>query len=214
MSAAAFAFQGAALLADASGALYWPAAQTLAVADLHLEKGSAFAVKGTPLPPYDSRETLRRLEIVLRRHRPRRVICLGDSFHDTDGAGRLARNEIDTLRRLTAAHDWIWITGNHDPEPADNIGGSFHETFTLGALTFRHMPTGFANEICGHLHPVARVAHRGRAVSRRCFAADDTRMVMPAFGAFTGGLNVGDEYHGYFHKKLAGFRLHTGLDNS
>ena len=93
---------------------------------------------------------------------------------------------------LQRGRDWIWITGNHDPEPAAGIGGAFHAALTIGALTFRHLPNGGVGEICGHLHPVARVAHRGRAVSRRCFAADKTRMVMPAFGAFTGGLNVRD----------------------
>ena len=193
MSAAAFAFQGAALLADASGALYWPAAETLAVADLHLEKGSAFAVKGTPLPPYDSRETLRRLEIVLRRHRPRRVICLGDSFHDTDGAGRLVRNEIDALRRLTAAHDWIWITGNHDPDPPAGLGGIAAPEFRSGSLVFRHEAAETAEgEVSGHYHPKASISVRNRRVGGRCFVSDGRRLILPAFGAYAGGLDVGD----------------------
>jgi metallophosphoesterase superfamily enzyme len=96
------------------------------------------------------------------------------------------------LAALQRGRDWIWITGNHDPEPADGVGGAFHARFTLGALTFRHLPGNGEGEICGHLHPSARIAHRGRSVRRRCFAADETRLVMPAFGAFTGGLNIRD----------------------
>jgi len=193
VSAAAFEFQGAALLADASGALYWPAAETLTVADLHLEKGSAFAIKGTPLPPYDSRETLRRLEIVLRRHRPRRVICLGDSFHDTDGAGRLARDEIDTLGRLTAAHEWIWITGNHDPDPPSGLGGIAAPEFRSDTLVFRHEAAREAEgEVSGHYHPKASVSVRNRRVGGRCFITDGARLILPAFGAYAGGLDVRD----------------------
>ncbi len=109
---------------------------------------------------------------------------------------RLAQDDRDNLRGLQRGRDWIWIAGNHDPEPALNIGGTFHAAFSIDALTFRHRPTGAGSEISGHLHPVARVAHRGRTVSRRCFAADATRMVMPAFGAYTGGLNVRDAAFG------------------
>jgi DNA ligase-associated metallophosphoesterase len=120
------------------------------------------------------------------------VVALGDSFHDGGGPARLADDDRESLRSLQRGRDWIWITGNHDPEPAVNIGGAFHEALAVGALTFRHLPTGRGGDICGHLHPVARISQRGRAVSRRCFAADKTRMVMPAFGAFTGGLNIRD----------------------
>ena len=144
------------------------------------------------LPPYDSAATLERLARLIARYAPRCVVALGDSFHDGGGPARLSSEDRENLRGLQRGRDWIWITGNHDPEPADNIGGAFHDTLTIGALTFRHLPSGADGEIAGHLHPVARVAHRGRAVSRRCFAADKTRMVMPAFGAFTGGLNVRD----------------------
>jgi DNA ligase-associated metallophosphoesterase len=183
---------GATLVADPAGALYWPEHGVLVVADLHLEKGSSYAARGQLLPPYDTGATLARLAKLIAFYAPRCVVALGDSFHDGGGPARLQPSDRESLAALQRGRDWIWITGNHDPEPADNIGGAFHETFALGALTFRHLPTGFANEICGHLHPVARVAHRGRAVSRRCFAADETRMVMPAFGAFTGGLNIRD----------------------
>ncbi len=181
-----------ALTADPSGALYWPEQGLLAVADLHLEKGSSFASHGLLLPPYDTATTLSRLARLIAHYAPRTVLALGDSFHDGDGPARLSSGDRDSLHALQRGRDWIWLTGNHDPEPAANIGGTFHATLTLDALTFRHIPTGASGEIAGHLHPVARVSHRGRAVSRRCFAADRTRMVMPAFGAFTGGLNIRD----------------------
>jgi hypothetical protein len=188
----AVALAGVSLIADPSGALYWPEHGLLVVADLHLEKGSSYAARGQFLPPYDTAATLARLARLIAHYAPRTVIALGDSFHDGGGPGRLGAQDREHILALQRGRDWVWITGNHDPEPAENIGGTFHEILVLGALTFRHLPTGTANEICGHLHPVARVSHRGRAVSRRCFAADDTRMVMPAFGAFTGGLNVRD----------------------
>ncbi len=183
---------GVPLLADCSGALYWPEQGLLAVADLHLEKGSSFAARGQLLPPYDTAATLSRLARLIAHHVPRVVVALGDSFHDGGGPARLSQEDRDNLLALQRGRDWIWITGNHDPEPADNIGGVFEALLKIGALTFRHLPTGVDGEIAGHLHPVARVSHRGRAVSRRCFAADKTRMVMPAFGAFTGGLNIRD----------------------
>jgi len=183
---------GVPLLADCSGALYWPEQGLLAVADLHLEKGSSFAARGQLLPPYDTAATLSRLGRLVAHYAPRIVIALGDSFHDGDGPARLSLEDRDNLHALQRGRDWVWLTGNHDPEPAANVGGTFHAVLTLGTLTFRHIPSGADGEIAGHLHPVARVSHRGRAVSRRCFAADKTRMVMPAFGAFTGGLNVRD----------------------
>ena len=185
---------GVALVADPAGALYWPEEGLLAIADLHLEKGSSFARYGVFLPPYDSAATLSRLADVIVRYMPRAVIALGDSFHDGDGPGRLGDNDRDTLRALQRGRDWIWIAGNHDPDPAPRIGGMFSPAIGIGPLTFRHEPTGNADEaeIAGHLHPVARVSTRARMVSRRCFASDDMRLVMPAFGAYTGGLNVRD----------------------
>ncbi len=183
---------GISLIADPAGALYWREQGLLAIADLHLEKGSSFAARGQLLPPYDTAATLARLARLIAHYAPRCVVALGDSFHDGGGPTRLGGDDRDNLRALQRGRDWIWITGNHDPEPAVNIGGAFHATLCVDALTFRHLPTGAAGEIAGHLHPMARIAHRGRAVSRRCFAADSTRMVMPAFGAFTGGLNVRD----------------------
>jgi DNA ligase-associated metallophosphoesterase len=192
-------FDGAVAVADAefaadpAGVIYWPEQGLLAVADLHFEKGSSFAARGVLLPPYDTAATLARLAALIARYAPRVVVALGDSFHDGRGPARLADTDRATLRSLQRGRDWIWITGNHDPEPAEGIGGRFLSTLKLGALTFRHQPVDNAGgEIAGHLHPIARVSRRGRAVSRRCFAGDGTRLVMPAFGAYAGGLNVRD----------------------
>jgi DNA ligase-associated metallophosphoesterase len=181
---------GVALRADPAGALYWPERGLLAVADLHLEKGSSYAARGMLLPPYDSAATLVRLGRLIANYAPRAVVALGDSFHDGGGPARLGADDRAALRGLQRGRDWIWLTGNHDPEPADHIGGEFQTVLSVGALTFRHEPAGAEGEIAGHLHPLARVAHRGRGISRRCFAADRMRMVVPAFGTFTGGLNV------------------------
>ncbi len=180
------------LVADCGGALYWPDESVLVVADLHFEKGSSYAARGVFLPPYDTAATLARLAHVLAHYVPRAVIALGDSFHDGGGPARLADTDRAVLRALQRGREWIWITGNHDPEPADGIGGCFGGALGIGALMFRHEPTGADGEIAGHLHPVARVASRGRSVSRRCFASDGRRIVMPAFGAYAGGLNVRD----------------------
>ena len=146
------------------------------------------------LPPYDTTETLARLARLIAHYAPRTVIALGDNFHDGGGPGRLSAQDRASLIALQRGRDWIWITGNHDPHPADGIGGTFAATISICALTFRHLPSRDApdGEIAGHLHPVARVAQRGRAVSRRCFACDGKALVMPAFGAYTGGLNIRD----------------------
>jgi hypothetical protein len=185
---------GAAVLADCAGALYWPEESLLVVADLHLEKGSSFAKRGVLLPPYDTAATLARLAKLIQRYAPCIVVALGDSFHDGEGPSRIADVDRAALAALQRGRDWIWIAGNHDPEPAVGIGGRFAHVLALGPLTFRHEPSRNAadGEIAGHLHPLARIARRGRAVSRRCFAGDERRLVMPAFGAYTGGLNVRD----------------------
>jgi DNA ligase-associated metallophosphoesterase len=185
---------GITLVADPAGALYWPDERLLAVADLHLEKGSAFAARGVLLPPYDTATTLARLGRVVERYTPRLVVALGDSFHDGGGPARMHDISRVALKALQRGRDWLWIAGNHDPEPTDAVGGRFADVLALGALTFRHQPSPRAcdGEIAGHLHPVARIARRGRAVSRRCFAGDGRRLVMPAFGAYAGGLNVRD----------------------
>jgi DNA ligase-associated metallophosphoesterase len=185
---------GAVFVGDPAGALYWPEQGLLAVADLHLEKGSSFAARGVLLPPYDTAATLGRLARLIAHYAPRLVVALGDSFHDRGGPARIADADRATLQALQRGREWIWIAGNHDPEPAVGIGGSFCDAFACDPIVFRHAPRSseFDGEIAGHLHPVARVAQRGRTTSRRCFAGDGRRLVMPAFGAYTGGLNVRD----------------------
>ena len=192
----AFRLAGITAFADRSGALVLPSASTLIVSDLHFEKGSAFAVKGQMLPPYDTRTTLRQLAAVIAHHLPDTVIALGDSFHDLGADGRMHDADAETLQRLVSSVSrWIWIEGNHDPAPPPRFGGEIRETVEHAGLTFRHEPTeGTApGEVAGHLHPCAKVRRSGRSVRARCFATDGERLVMPAFGAFTGGLNVRDD---------------------
>jgi DNA ligase-associated metallophosphoesterase len=187
-----FTLNGATLLADPSGALFWPERRMLVVSDLHFEKGSAFAARGVPLPPYDTAASLGRLEAVIARHRPETVICLGDSFHDQGAPERASADALTRVRALTARHDWIWIAGNHDPEPDPVWGGRTLPQTVLGPLVFRHeaVETAGAGEISGHYHPKARVRLRGRSASGQCFVTDGNRLMMPSFGAFTGGLDV------------------------
>jgi uncharacterized protein len=183
---------GEALVADALGGLYWPDQRLLAVADLHLEKASSFARRGMLLPPYDSAATLDRLARLIARHAPALVIALGDSFHDGEGAQRLAAGDRAALAALQRGRDWIWITGNHDPAPVAGVGGQCASEIAIGALRFRHEPSAEEGVIAGHLHPVARVLTRGGGIRRRCFVTDGRCLVMPAFGAYAGGLNVRD----------------------
>ena len=183
---------GVTLVADLSGALFWQEQSLLVVSDLHLEKGSSFAARGVLLPPYDSAATLGRLATVIARHDPRMVIALGDSFHDRNAHDRLSVTDRDAIAALQARRDWIWISGNHDPALPTNLGGIVATEVAIGPIAFRHEPTGAAGEIAGHLHPKARVATRARSVERRCFACDGERAVMPAFGAYTGGLSIRD----------------------
>jgi len=190
---------GATLVVDVSGALYEPASGALIVADLHLEKGSSFARRGQFLPPYDTATTLGRLAGALETYRPRAVVALGDSFHDRWGASRLGAGDRETLAALQRGRDWIWIAGNHDPEAPRGCGGEAMDEMRLGPLTLRHEPQAGAapGELAGHLHPVAKVAARGRGLRRRrCFATDGARVVLPAFGAYAGGLNVRDAAFG------------------
>jgi DNA ligase-associated metallophosphoesterase len=185
---------GVTLVADAAGAIYWPEEKLLVAADLHLEKGSAYAARGVLLPPYDTAATLARLARLIVRYAPRLVVALGDSFHDGGGPARMAEPSRTALTALQRGRDWVWLAGNHDPDPADNIGGRFADVLALGGLTFRHEPSRQPSdgEVAGHLHPLACIVQRGRAVRRRCFASDGRRLVMPAFGAYAGGLNVRD----------------------
>lgn len=178
------------------GALWWVAERTLIVSDLHLEKGSSFASRGQMLPPYDTSATLAIVESLVTEYQPERVISLGDSFHDRKAETRLDVVDADRIRRLTGATDWVWVEGNHDPDPPAHLGGRAAKVLTIGDLVFRHEPTGESGEIAGHLHPCAKVLSRVRSLRRRCFATDGERLIMPALGAFTGGLNVLDDAYG------------------
>src|SRR6266478_4868459 len=183
---------GVTLVADLSGALFWEQQRLLVVSDLHLEKGSSFAARGVLLPPYDTVATLGRLAAVIARYDPRSVIALGDSFHDRTAHERLSATDRDDLATLQTQRDWIWISGNHDRALPSDLGGVVAHEVANGPIAFRHEPTGAVGEIAGHLHPKARVSTRGRSMERRCFASDGARAVMPAFGAYTGGLNIRD----------------------
>ena len=199
-------------VADLSGALFWEAQGLLVVSDLHLEKGSSFAARGVLLPPYDTVVTLDRLAGVVARHDPGMVIALGDSFHDREAHGRLSGADRDTIAALQAGRDWIWISGNHDPALPSTLGGVVAQEVAIGPIAFRHEPTGAPGEIAGHLHPKARVSTRGRSMERRCFACDGARAVMPAFGAFAGGLNIRDAAFAKIFQTL-GFMAHVLGDN-
>lgn len=186
---------GECLLLDCTGAAWWPAERTLIFADIHFEKGSSFAERGTLLPPYDTRTTLKRIVAAMDAYAPARVIALGDSFHDGEAAGRLDGEERALLACQVLRTEWIWIEGNHDPHPPAWLGGSVASEVAIGGLVFRHEPLSVAQpgEIAGHLHPCATISRHGRSLRRRCFAADLSRMVMPAFGAYAGGLSVADD---------------------
>ncbi|MBB34229.1 MAG: phosphoesterase [Hirschia sp.] len=197
------------------GALWWAEASLLVVSDLHLEKASSYAARGQMLPPYDTRATLAVVERLMRRFQPDTVISLGDSFHDRKAQERLDADDIVTIRRLTAKTDWWWVEGNHDPLPPEGLGGRATMRLDLDVLSFQHEPSASPRkgEICGHLHPCAKVTGKaGRSVRTRCFATDGTRLVMPAMGAMTGGLNVCDEvFSGLFPDGL--LAAATGRDS-
>lgn len=190
MTAAPFTFAGHRLMLDPAGALWWPERHLLAVADLHLEKGSAAAVQGNLAPPWDTRATLDRLTLLLRRYAPRTVVALGDSFHDEHGARRMLPADVARLSAMAAAHAFLWVRGNHDPSPPAGIPGETAEWWEVDGIVFRHEAGGSGPEICGHHHPKASVATRAGTVTRPCFVASPHRLMLPAFGAFTGGLDV------------------------
>jgi DNA ligase-associated metallophosphoesterase len=203
---------GVDFLADAAGALLWEEEGLLVVSDLHLEKGSSFAMRGILLPPYDTAATLAQLAAVVARHNPRTVIALGDSFHDADAHERVSAPDRESIAAMQAGRDWIWIAGNHDPKPPVGLDGSVASEIAIGPITFRHEPTGAPGEIAGHLHPKARVATRGRSIERRCIATDGVRAVMPSFGAYTGGLSIRDRAFAKIFDALA-FSVHLLGDN-
>jgi DNA ligase-associated metallophosphoesterase len=191
MTAAPIHLAGQRLMLDPAGALLWPEAGLLVVSDLHLEKGSSYAPRGMLLPPWDTRVTLDRLVLLLRRYRPRIVVALGDSFHDQGAAARLPPAERQRLQAITAATRFIWVQGNHDPHPPDGLGGEAMQDFAAGPLVFRHQADASASgEVSGHHHPKAAIPARGTSVTRPCFVTDARRVVMPAFGAYTGGMDV------------------------
>lgn len=204
---------GVRLTALREGALYWGETRTLVVSDLHFEKGTSFASTGQLLPPYDSRATLARLADLIDRWTPARVICLGDSFHDPRAADRMQAEDRRLLVHLAQKADWIWIAGNHDPHPPEDMGGVVCETLTEGPLVFRHEAEADhgAGEVSGHYHPKAKVQTRMRRLSAPCFVEDGKRLIMPAFGSFTGGLNVSDPVIAGFFPK--GFVAHMATQH-
>jgi len=183
---------GERLTCDWAGCLFWPDEETLIVSDLHLEKGSSFARKGQLVPPYDTGATLARLAQRLAVWQPKRVISLGDSFHDPEGHERLPENYLAQLSLLMDNREWIWISGNHDPAPPKDLGGKGASEMLIGNLTFRHEPSRgpMRGEISGHLHPCGKIVKRNRSVRRPCFVSDGSKMILPSFGAYTGGLNI------------------------
>ena len=187
-----FSFSGHALMALPQGALFWPARRALLVADLHLEKASWFASGGQMLPPYDSIATLADLSAIAAATGAGEIWCLGDSFHDRHGCDRLPAQARETLTALTSGTRWTWIVGNHDPGFADHCGGEIVDEAAVDGLILRHEadPAETRPELSGHFHPKLRISHRGRLVSRRCFVATQTKLILPAFGALTGGLDA------------------------
>ena len=186
-------FGGHDFLAGPGGALFWPAEQALLVADLHLEKASWFARLGQFLPPYDSHATLTELAADVAATGVSRLYCLGDSFHDRFGCDRLPAPARDLLLSLSGRLDWVWIIGNHDPGFADHCGGRLAEQVEVGGIVLRHEAVASESrpEISGHFHPKLRLHLRGRNVSRRCFVAGPTKLILPAYGSLTGGLDAG-----------------------
>ena len=176
-----------------SGAVYCADEKLLLVADLHLEQGASLARRGLHVPPYDTRTTLAMLESVLQETGARRLILLGDSFHDSVAHDDVTDQDAGRLRRITQAIDTIWISGNHDPQAHDVLGGSCVDEVTIGDITLRHIPSRLRTgemEIAGHLHPGASIVQRGSHVRAKCFVADQTRLILPAFGSYTGAMNV------------------------
>jgi uncharacterized protein len=178
---------------DMSGALFLPDEKLLLVADLHLEQGASLARRGVHVPPYDTTVTLAMLENVLLATDTKRLVLLGDSFHDAVAHNEVLPNDAERLRAITAKIDTIWIAGNHDPSTHENLGGVCVEELALGDVTLRHIPAHLKSgemEIAGHLHPGATLEQRGTHIRTKCFVGDDRRIILPAFGSYTGALNV------------------------
>ncbi len=184
-----FSFQDCHLEASGGGALFWPEERILVVSDLHLGKSERIARRGGQmLPPYETIDTLTRLDAEIERTAPSVVICLGDSFDDLQAGAAIDDQISDWMTRLMAGRTWVWIEGNHDPGPLE-IGGTHLFEYRVGPLVFRHIATpGARGEVTGHFHPKARMQLRGRTISRPCFLYDDHKLILPAFGTYTGGL--------------------------
>ena len=204
-----FSFGGQDFTALPEGALFWPARQALLVADLHLEKASWYAAHGQLLPPYDSQDTLDRLTDLARRTGARAIWCLGDSFHDRTADERIAPAAADRLRALAAMTELVWVAGNHDGLTGGAWGGAIADALCVDGIMLRHQccPDEARPEISGHFHPKLRLQLRGRPVSRPCFAHDAKRLILPAFGSLTGGLDVFDpaiaaNFAGRYHAAL------------
>lgn len=192
---------GQAVVLRASGALLLEDAATLVVADVHFEKGSAYARRGQMLPPFDTREALRRLQAEAVATGASTIIFLGDAFHDGEAESRLAADDREILMALGRGRSLVWIVGNHDAEGPKALPGDVIADLAYGSLILRHQPVAgpAPGEVAGHLHPCARVVGRGGSVRRRCFVTDGERLIMPAFGAYAGGLNIRDPaYAGLF----------------
>ncbi len=192
------AIAGAQVLMRPSGALWIEGEAMLVVADLHLEKGSAYAARGQLLPPYDTGETLRRLAAEIEALAPRTVVLLGDTLHDGRAEGRIAADDVRQIEALARGPTLVWVVGNHDADGPRRLPGEIADEVAVLGLTLRHEPAAspVLGEVAGHLHPCARVVGRGRSVRRRCFVTDGERVILPAFGAYAGGLNVRDSAFG------------------
>jgi uncharacterized protein len=178
---------------DMSGALYCAAENLLLIADLHLEQGASLARRGLHVPPFDTLVTLAMLEQVLANTKAQRLVLLGDSFHDAVAHETVRDSDATRLRNITNAVETIWISGNHDPHAHNVLGGTCVDEMQFGEITLRHIPARLKSdelEIAGHLHPGAAIAQRGQLIRTKCFAADHRRIILPAFGSYTGALNV------------------------
>ena len=199
---------GVAAICDPLGGLYLPDLSLLVVSDLHLEKGAAFARRGMMLPPYDTIATLKILASLVARYDPRIVVSLGDNFHDRVGSKHLSLPLREIIKEMARGREWIWINGNHDPDGTIDLPGTSADELNYGNLVFRHEPRATAREaigeIAGHLHPAATVRRRDKTVRRPCFASDGARLLMPAFGVMSGGLDLR-------HKALRGLFDHAAL---
>lgn len=202
-------YGGERVLLDPAGVAFFTNAAMLVVADLHLEKGASFARRRMFLPPYDTPATLARLTALVAKYEPKLIVSLGDSFHDDEASARITPETVAAIEALVAGRTMVWVTGNHDPTPPQNVPGESVDCLAIGPVTFRHIAEQdcVTCEVSGHYHPAAILRGRGKAVRRSCFASDGTRLILPAFGVYAGGLNVRDRaFDGLFN--LAAFRAY------